>query len=132
MKPFVGRSRPPTTSTRPTFEPIPKAKLEIDRTRTVMTTSSASESDALMQYLLRPISTLPCFISDAQNMAEAPGFGASLLHITGRPANQLTPSADCNGIYMLGTLPCRTVRLVGLVVGVWEPDSGKKCFATRQ
>ena len=32
-----------------------------------------------MQYLLRPISTLSCFVSDAQNMAEAPGFGTSLL-----------------------------------------------------
>lgn len=84
MKPFVRRVQPRTTShphssTMPMFEPIPKVELKINRKCPTTKTSGTSENDALMQYLLRPISTLSCFVSDAQNMAEAPDFGTSLL-----------------------------------------------------
>jgi hypothetical protein len=97
MKPFVRRVQRPTTThphsstIRPTFEPKPKAEPEIARKRTFMTTNSTSESDALMQYLLRPMSTLSCFVSDIQNMAKAPGFGLSHLRFTEHAAYQLAP-----------------------------------------
>ena len=83
MKPVVKRAQARTTShshlsPMPMFEPIPKVDLKIDRKRVTTKTNGTSENDALMQYLLRPISTLSCFVSDAQNMAEAPDFSTSL------------------------------------------------------
>ena len=83
-KPVVRRVQPHSPP-MPMSEPIPKVALKIDRKRTAMKakTSDTTENDALMQYLLRPISTLSCFVSDAQNMAQAPGFGTSLLRSQG-------------------------------------------------
>ena len=133
----AGRVQASTTSRprshpKPALEPTPKPVLRIDRKPTVIKTSATPEHDALMQYLLRPISILPCFVSDAQNMVEAPGFGTSCLRFIERPTYLLAPSADLDNIYMLGTHPCRTLRLLGLVVGIWEPDSGRKCFVACQ
>ena len=71
----------------PRLNPRPNSVLATKRKHTVIETSGTSENDALMQYLLRPISILPCFISDAQSMAEARGFGTSTFH---RPPYLLT------------------------------------------
>jgi len=68
------------------FEPISEAELKIGREGTVMKKCDTSENNALMQYLLRPISILSCFVSDAQNMAKVPGFGTSRLRFTEYPA----------------------------------------------
>ena len=117
---------------KPALEPTHKPVLRIDRKPTVIMTSATLENDALMQYLLRPISILPCFVSDAQNMTKAPGFGASRLRFIKCPYPLNGSPVELGDVYMLGTHPCRTVRLLGLVVGTWKPDSGRKCFVTCQ
>ena len=136
LKAPVGRVQAATTSRaqhqKPALEPTPKPVLRIDRKPTVIKTSATPENDALMQYLLRPISILPCFVSDVQNMTEAPGFGASRLRFIKCPYPLNGSPVDLGDIYMLGTHPSRTVRLLGLVVGTWKPDSGMKCFVTCQ
>lgn len=91
VKAPVGRVRAPTTSRlqhqKPALEPTLKPVLRIDRKPTVIKTSATSENDALMQYLLRPLSILPCFVSDVQNMTKAPGFGASRLRFINAPTH---------------------------------------------
>ena len=80
------------------------------------------------QFLSYPV-LLPMLRTSRKSLALVPPFYLFIDRLT-----LLTRllSADLDDIYMLGTHPCRSLRLVGLVVAIWEPDSGRKSFITCQ
>ncbi|KZT40574.1 hypothetical protein SISSUDRAFT_1060199 [Sistotremastrum suecicum HHB10207 ss-3] len=62
--------------------------------------SRPSNQHEILQWILRPESTVKCFIGDVLAM--------SLQDVAGTP------------VYHLGRVPCRTVKITGIVVGVSE------------
>lgn len=69
----------------------------------------------LYKWTFSKASIAPCFVKDILEMKEAEGRGKTKGCVSPKPVAHMLKDID---FFWLGRVPCRSVRIVGLVVGV--------------
>src|ERR1700722_2709197 len=93
---------------------------------------SAHSSQELWKWTLTPAALAPCFISDVLAMTQNTDKGSLIIRASFIPH---LPYYDLEDFYWLGSIPCRSVLLVAMVVGVQVYERRivytRKCFTPR-